>query len=75
MIAHALNDYRMEIPDRGNFRRFDVIGAPLHGWRSALTPATRAPVWIDYPADDHRELQDIRYDTRWVWQLNRMEVR
>jgi len=73
VIAHALNDYRMEIPIE-DFRRFDVIGA-LSMDGEALTPRDKGPVWIVYPRDDHRELQDIRYDTRWVWQLNRMEVR
>lgn len=73
VIAHALNDYRMEIP-REDFRRFDVIGAlAMDG--EALTPRDKGPVWIVYPRDDHRELEDIRYDTRWVWQLTRMEVR
>lgn len=73
VIAHALNDYRMEIPLE-DFRRFDVIGA-LSMDGEALTPRDKGPVWIVYPRDDHRELEDIRYDTRWVWQLNRMEVR
>jgi hypothetical protein len=73
VVAHALNDYRMEIPLE-DFRRFDVIGA-LYMDGEPLTPRDKGPVWIVYPRDDHRELEDIRYDTRWVWQLNRMEVR
>lgn len=73
VIARALNDYVVEIPVE-DFQRFDVLLAhSMNG--EALSPRSKGPLWIVYPRDDHAELQDIRYDYRWVWQLNRMDVR
>lgn len=73
VVAGALNDYEVEIPME-DFIRFDVILAhSMNGTR--LTSRDKGPWWIIYPRDDHDELQDIRYDTRWVWQLNRLDIR
>ncbi|MBJ2153188.1 molybdopterin-dependent oxidoreductase [Paracoccus sp. IB05] len=69
----ALNGYEIDIPMR-DFHRFDVILA----WRmngQTLHPRDKGPYWIVYPRDQHQELQDIRYDIRWIWQLNRIEIR
>lgn len=73
VTARALNEYSIEIPME-DFARFDVIGA-LSMEGEPLRPRDKGPIWIVYPRDDHRELQDIRYDTRWVWQLHELEVR
>ena len=73
VLAVALNDYEIEIPT-ADFDRFDVIAAvSMNG--EPLTPRDKGPIWIVYPRDDHAELQDIRYDYRWVWQLTRLEAR
>ncbi|MDD7974016.1 molybdopterin-dependent oxidoreductase [Roseinatronobacter alkalisoli] len=72
VVARALNDYQIEIPI-SDFERFDVIGA-LSMDGVALSPRDKGPIWIVYPRDDHAELQDIRYDTRWVWQLISLHV-
>ncbi|ASM75089.1 oxidoreductase (plasmid) [Pseudosulfitobacter pseudonitzschiae] len=72
VTAVALNDYVIEIPME-DFSRFDVlIAASMDGKR--LLPSDKGPFWIVYPRDDHEELQDIRYDYRWVWQLIELEV-
>lgn len=73
VTASALNDYVVDIPVE-DFHRFDVILAhSVNG--TALSPRDKGPLWIVYPRDDHPELQDIRYDYRWVWQLNRLDIR
>ncbi len=72
VVAGALNDYQMEIPIE-DFERFDVLGA-LFMDGAPLTPRDKGPIWIVYPRDDHPELEDIRFDTRWVWQLVTLEV-
>lgn len=72
VVARALNDYQIEIP-LSDFERFDVIGA-LSMDGVPLRPRDKGPIWIVYPRDDHPELQDIRYDTRWVWQLVSLHV-
>jgi hypothetical protein len=72
VTATALNDYVIDIP-YSDFERFDVLAAhSMDGER--LTPQDKGPLWIVYPRDDHTELQDIRYDYRWVWQLVRLDI-
>ena len=72
VIATALNDYIVEIPLE-DFYQYDVLAA-THMDGEALTPRDKGPLWIVYPRDDHSELQDIRYDYPWVWQLNGLQV-
>ncbi|WP_243405021.1 molybdopterin-dependent oxidoreductase [Pelagivirga sediminicola] len=73
VTATALNDYAVDIP-LSDFDRFDVIVAySMDG--AALDRADKGPLWIVYPRDAHAELQDIRYDYRWVWQLSQIDVR
>ncbi|WP_114966143.1 hypothetical protein [Alkalilacustris brevis] len=71
--ALALNGYQIAIPI-ADFERFDVLGAlSMDGAR--LSPRDKGPIWIVYPRDAHLELDDIRYDMRWVWQLQALDVR
>jgi len=71
--ARALNDYVIDIP-MADFERFDVLAATvMDGER--LTPRDKGPIWIVYPRNDFEELRDIRYDYRWVWQLEHLEVK
>lgn len=72
VVATALNDYIVEIP-LDDFYQYDVLVA-THMDGEALTPRDKGPLWIVYPRNDHTELQDIRYDYRWVWQLNGLTV-
>ena len=70
--ATALNDYIIDIPME-DFERFGVLVA-THMDGRRLLPSDKGPLWIVYPRDDHTELQDMRYDYRWVWQLVRLKV-
>lgn len=72
VTATALNDYIIDIPIV-DFERFDVLVA-THMDGERLQPSDFGPLWIVYPRDEHAELQDIRYDYRWVWQLVRLDV-
>ena len=72
VTATALNDYVIAF-DTDEFDRFDVVVAyEMDG--QPLLRSDKGPLWIVYPRDDHAELQDIRYDYRWVWQLIRLKV-
>ncbi|WP_289042681.1 molybdopterin-dependent oxidoreductase [uncultured Aliiroseovarius sp.] len=73
VMATGLNDYVVDIP-ASDFMQFDVIIAHSMDGK-ALDRADKGPLWIIYPRDDHTELQDIRYDYRWVWQLSEIEVK
>ena len=66
--------YRGRQVTPADFERFDVLVA-THMDGERLLPSDKGPLWIVYPRDAHTELQDIRYDYRWVWQLVELEVR
>lgn len=71
--ARALNRYVVDIPI-ADFLEYDVMLAMvMDGKKLELTD--KGPLWIVYPRDLSRKLQDIRYDYRWVWQLNHLDVR
>jgi hypothetical protein len=73
VTATALNDYAIDI-DIEEFARFDVLVAyEMDG--KPLLPNDKGPLWIVYPRDRHAEVQDIRYDYRWVWQLRRLDIK
>ncbi|MBE7734083.1 molybdopterin-dependent oxidoreductase [Devosia sp. CC-YST696] len=73
VTARALNDYAIDIAIE-EFDRFDVLVAyEMDG--EPLLPSDKGPLWIVYPRDQHAELQDIRFDYRWVWQLRWLEIR
>ena len=73
VTATALNNYVIDIA-ADEFDRFDVVLAyRMDG--EPLLPSDKGPLWIVYPRDQHAELQDIRYDYRWVWQLTRLDIR
>jgi hypothetical protein len=73
VTATALNDYVIDI-DIEDFDRFEVLVAyEMDG--KPLLPSDKGPLWIVYPRDQYAELQDIRYDYRWVWQLRRLDIK
>ena len=73
VTATALNGYVIEF-DVDEFDRFGVVVAyEMDG--QPLLRSDKGPLWIVYPRDQHPELQDIRYDYRWVWQLMRLDIR
>lgn len=73
VTAVALNDYRIEIPV-SDFETYDVLFAThMNGRR--LTARDKGPIWVVYPRDRHRELQNQKSDARWIWQVVRLSVR
>jgi hypothetical protein len=69
--ASALNDYVDILPFE------DLKFEPLLAMRvdgRALMMRDKGPLWIVYPRDDYKALQDVRYDSRWVWQLNKLHI-
>ncbi len=71
--AIAVNDYSVEIP-LSDFERYDVILA-LSMDGKELSLRDRGPIWIVYPRDNHEELHDPSFNSRWIWQLDRLELR
>lgn len=73
LVATALNDYEVDIPLE-DFFTWDVILARKQDGRE-LSRRDRGPLWIVYPRDTDKQLQDARYDHRWAWQLHRLSVK
>lgn len=71
--AVALNDYRVEIPLSDADEFGVLIAVRMDG--KPLLRRDKGPLWIVYPRDSIPSLQDERYDSRWVWQLHKIEVR
>ena len=71
--AIALNDYVVKIPME-DFERYDVLLAFRMDGQD-LTARDKGPLWVVYPRDTHRELNDSKFDARWAWQLKRFDVK
>ena len=69
--ASALNDYEIDIP-WSDLKYEPLIAMKADG--QVLKLRDKGPLWIVYPRDDHKVLQDDIYDSRWVWQLKRLHV-
>jgi hypothetical protein len=69
--AAALNDFRNAIP-LADLKYGIVLAMRMDG--ELLTPRHRGPLWIVYPRDAYPDLNDVRYDARWVWQLKSLRV-
>lgn len=72
VVASALNGYVIGFAV-AEFEQYDVVLADSQNGERLL-PSDKGPFWLVYPRDQHSELQDIRYDYRWVWQLIRLDV-
>lgn len=72
VVASALNGYVIEFAAT-EFEQYDVLLADSQNGQRLL-PSDKGPFWLVYPRDQHPELQGIRYDYRWVWQLTRLDV-
>lgn len=73
LFAQALNDYTVEIPI-DDCRKYPVILALKRDGRE-LQRRDKGPIWIVYPRDDYPELRSEQVNNRWVWQLDRLDVR
>jgi hypothetical protein len=73
LFAQAINDYAVEIP-ADDCRKYPVVLALTLDGRE-LHRRDKGPIWVVYPRDDHAELRTEQVNTRWVWQLDRLEVR
>lgn len=71
MKAKALNDYQVSIPMED--LQFEPILAMKVDGRT-ITPRDKGPLWIVYPRDQRPVLKDVRYDSRWVWQLSQIHI-
>jgi hypothetical protein len=69
----ALDDYRINIPI-ADYQKYDVLLAfKLDG--KNLSIRDRGPARIIYPIEQHSELSDKKYASRYIWQIKGMRVK
>jgi hypothetical protein len=72
-ILHAVahNDFRISIP-ASSLSYGPILAMRMDG--RPLSIRDKGPLWIVYPRDRERALQDPRQDSLWVWQLKSLRV-
>lgn len=70
--AGSRTDYVVDIP-MSDVLRYDMLIA-THMDGEALQPSNKGPLWLIYPRDEHRELRDPLYNSRWVSNLTELKV-
>lgn len=73
VIATALNDYVASIPLRELYDYPVLLAFRMDG--RDLELRDKGPIWIVYPRDQHKELNNSLVDKNWVWQLSDLEIR
>ncbi len=72
-VMVAANDYQIEVPIE-ELMKYDVILATsVDGKRLSLRD--KGPIWVMYPRDQHKELQDPAFNGRLIWQMVRIELK
>jgi hypothetical protein len=69
--ASALNDYTISIPF-SDLKYNPILAMRVDG--TVLTMRDKGPLWVVYPRDTYKELQDAKIASRWVWLLNRLAI-
>jgi hypothetical protein len=70
--AVALNDYRVKLPVSDAREHDVVVAVQMNG--QAIPVRTKGPLFIVYPFDTKKELQQKTYYERSIWQLKAIEV-
>jgi hypothetical protein len=72
VTAIALNDYKVTIPV-SDFESYPVLLAyKMNG--ELLKVREKGPLWIIYPRDDYKELDNKPTQGKWVWQIQEIRV-
>jgi hypothetical protein len=71
-VATALNDFVAPVPLE-EVQQYDVLLAMNMNGKE-MQVSDWGPLWIVYPRDNHPELQDARFNERWVWQLRELRI-
>jgi hypothetical protein len=71
--AVALNDYAFSFP-AADAEKYKVIVAYAQDGK-AMSVREKGPLWIIYPLDAHKEIRNIEYHSRMVWQLKELQIK
>ena len=72
LIAKAANDYSVEIPVEPWPKDAPIVAYLRNG--KPMSIRDKGPLWIVYPRDSDKQLQDAQYDHRWAWQLQQLRI-
>lgn len=72
-VVTAANDYSIEIPIEELLKYDVILATSVDGKRLSLRD--KGPIWIMYPLDQHKELQDPMFNGRLIWQTVRIELK
>jgi hypothetical protein len=72
IVAHALNDYKTDIPF-DDAVKYDMVVARLMNGKPMLI-REKGPLFIVYPYDSKTELKAEKFYNRSAWQLARLNV-
>ena len=73
VVATALNDYAVVLPVSDENGADPIIAYKMNG--SPMSVREKGPLWVMYPYDSDEALQTETYQSRSIWQLNRLTVR
>lgn len=70
--AVALNDYRVKLPVSDAIEHDVVVAVQMNGL--PIPVRTKGPLFVVYPFDTNKSLQNKTYYERSIWQLKALEV-
>ncbi len=72
-VMIAANDYAIEVPVDELMKYNVILATSVDGKRLSLRD--KGPIWVMYPRDQHKELQDPMFNGRLIWQMVRIELK
>lgn len=72
ITAVALNDYEVDIPISDTVETGVILASRLNG--EEMTVRNKGPLFVIYPYDDMRELDNQTYYSRSAWQVTRLNI-
>lgn len=73
MVAHAVNDYSVEIPVSDAVEGGPIVAFERNGAEMSLR--SKGPLWVVYPYDSNPDYRTEEVYSRSIWQLDRIVIR
>nr|WP_264213896.1 molybdopterin-dependent oxidoreductase [Leisingera thetidis] len=73
LVAHAVNDYSVEIPVADAVEGGPIVAFERNGAEMSLR--NKGPLWVVYPYDSNPAYQTEEVYSRSIWQLDRIVIR
>ena len=69
----ALNDFRIKLQVEDALEFDPILAREVNGVKMRVRD--KGPLWLVFPRDDYRALQNAPRDELWIWQLSQIEVK